>query len=270
MSLVGPIAYFGPPATAERLATVAALRHDEAVEAPPARRKALLQSKAWHWKEATAPHALFDTLAKEAGVKIVGVDKLPHDLWAAADLPPLSWTDRLTLVAVQFDRTFEIDASGATVRLVPLPDKVQIERSYPGGGRASELAQRGRAQLPTAEVRAAGDKVVVTGRIEDQQLIERALRGQPAKHKTVTAGKQVYTLARECAGGRIDPAVGRQAQPGTPLRPNGARQSGHRPQTDGVGQSAERPAGRATRRGAEACQADVRRKASVLEIRPAK
>ena len=47
-------------------------------------------------------------LGQRSGVEITGLEQVPHDLWAAADLPPISLVARLTLIAVQFDLTFKV------------------------------------------------------------------------------------------------------------------------------------------------------------------
>ena len=108
----GPVAYFGPPTIAKRLRTLAALRLDELRQLPTPVTRKLLMMRSSHWEDLTEPKQLLEDLAAEAGVEILGIDKIPHDLWPAADLPPLSWIDRLTLIAAQFDLSFELDKAG--------------------------------------------------------------------------------------------------------------------------------------------------------------
>ena len=110
----------------------------------------------------------------------------------------MAWTDRLTLVAIQFGLTFEIAADGRSVRLVPVPAKVTARRSFPAGHdqrqNAGLLAQR----YPETVVKVEGDQIVVDGRIEDLETVARgiAAAGRPV-HKTAPAGKQVYKLSVE-------------------------------------------------------------------------
>ncbi len=99
LSLWEPIVYFGPPATARALRTLAWLRREEAERLPPARRQALLAARAWEWHDLATPRDLLAQLAAEAHVKLESLDLVPHDLWPARRLPPLAWIDRLTLVA---------------------------------------------------------------------------------------------------------------------------------------------------------------------------
>ena len=67
------------------------------------------------------PRDLLAQLAEQNSVEIAGLDRVPHDLWAAADLPPVSLIDRLTLIAIQFDLTFTVASGDARIELVPLP-----------------------------------------------------------------------------------------------------------------------------------------------------
>lgn len=189
--------YFGPPQAAQRLRTLATQRREDAQALPITERQKLRRVKPWRWDDLATPQALLADLADEAGYEITGGEQIPHDLWAAASWPPLGWTDRLSLIAIQFDLTFTIDAAAKRVRLAPIPERVEITRTYPAGGRATELAQRWTGQMPDAIVQAQGDNVQVTARAEDHELIELVRQGLPAKRERVTAGKDVYKLAVE-------------------------------------------------------------------------
>ncbi len=193
LAIVGPVAYFGPKETAGKLRTLAALRHDEVRDSPSARKK-FSASRPWHWDDLATPRELLAALAKEADVKLAGLEQIPHDLWTRGDLPALPWTDRMTLVAAQFDLTFEIDPQTATVTLTPIPERVTLSRSYPAGSGARGLMQRFARELPDAKIDVQGNNLVVETTAEDQDFIARALRGGSAKKTTVKPGKEVYTL----------------------------------------------------------------------------
>lgn len=206
----GPIAYFGPPAMARRLRTLAALRLEELRQLPsPATRK-LLMMRSWHWDDLTEPRQLVDDLAAEAGVEIVGADKITHDLWPAADLPPLSWIDRLTLVAAQFELSFELDKTGRRAQLVAAPATVALSRSYRAGADAAAVARRWAKALPDARVVVDKNQIRIEGRLEDHEAAQQRLRGKPMEKTTVTAGKEVYQLSVENAA--LDQVVGQVAE----------------------------------------------------------
>lgn len=189
---LGPVGYFGPVAATDRLRTLIALRKDDAANLPFAQRAALVASAALHWDDLAEPRQLIEQLGAEARVRIMGLERVPHDLWGAADLPALGWTERLSLLAGEFDLTFRLAADGRTLTLVPAPEAVAIERDYPAGASALETAKRYALLAPRATVSAEGKKVVVRGRIEDHERIAAA--GKPGATEVKPGGKIVKNL----------------------------------------------------------------------------
>lgn len=169
-SMIGPVAYFGPTEVTAKLRTVAALREDEAKKLRTANR-GLLRLQAWRWDDLTTPRELLDRLAQEAQVHIEGQERVPHDLWAGANLPPLAWCDRLTLIAAQFDLTFALDATGKVVALVPWPDRPTIERVHSAVRSPDETMRKWRALAPNSQIEMSAGKIVVRGTLEDHERI---------------------------------------------------------------------------------------------------
>jgi hypothetical protein len=114
------VVYLGPAPAAERLSTVATAAERDARRLPAAVRRKYIVPKRMAWDDLAAPRDLLAQLGRESGLKIDGLDKVPHDLWAAADLPPLSLVNRLTLIAIQFDLAPKIADGGKRLELVPL------------------------------------------------------------------------------------------------------------------------------------------------------
>ena len=157
ISLFGPVVYLGPPEATARLRTLAALREDDVRRLPEPAARRFSQLKPFKWDDLATPRELLQQLAKQNGIELANLELVPHDLWAAADLPPLSLADRLTLVAIQFDLTFSFSADGTVVRLVPVPERVAVVRSYPGGADPAMTARnlpgwrrRRKSRSPTA------------------------------------------------------------------------------------------------------------------------
>jgi len=172
VSVLGSVVYFGPPEVASRLRTVAALRLEEIrVLEPFVARKFLTELDRMKWDDFATPRDLLKRLGHETGIEIVGMERVPHDLWAGADLPPLSLADRLTLLAIQFDLTFEASPVGDSVTLVPVPEDVALVRSYPGGADPQALAEKILQMVPRAQVRVVGNQVFVRGSAEDHSRI---------------------------------------------------------------------------------------------------
>ncbi|MGA2035759.1 MAG: hypothetical protein ABSG68_26220, partial [Thermoguttaceae bacterium] len=184
VSVLGPVVYVGPAEAAARLRTLAALRLEDTERLPAAVARKLLQAQPMSWRDFATPRDLLQKLGQQARLEIAELDRVPHDLWAAADLPPLPLLDRITLIVVQFDLTFEIASDGRQVRLVPLPGKVTLVRSYPGGRNSQATAKSFAARAPQAEIKVVGDKVYVRAVVEDHERLaasHRTLESAPTR-----------------------------------------------------------------------------------------
>ncbi len=102
---------------------MAAALEKEVRRLPSGIQRKYLLPKRLVWEDLATPRELVAQLARENGLKITGLEKVPHDLWAAADLPPISLVDRLTLIAIQFDLTFAVADGGRRLKLVTLPSE---------------------------------------------------------------------------------------------------------------------------------------------------
>ncbi len=184
----GPVAYVGPQPVAERLRTLSAVLEETARKLPASLRERAQQRGSLAWPDLATPRGILEQLAATAGVDLGGLDQVPHDLWGAADLPPLSWMDRVLLVAVQFDLWPQPADGGRALTLRPVPEQVLLERSYPGGSDPRALAQRWQRLAPHCQVEVRGKRVVVRGLLEDH---ERLLQGprSPRKSQASRAGE---------------------------------------------------------------------------------
>lgn len=120
----GSIVYIGPEETARLLSCLAEARREE-VRQMPDRGRAMLTAKPMRWDDLSTPRGLLQALAEETGVSIGPMEAIPHDLWAAAELPPSTAVDRLTLILAQFDKTFSLAAD--TVNGVGKPQLVIVD-----------------------------------------------------------------------------------------------------------------------------------------------
>jgi hypothetical protein len=193
VSILGPVVYFGPRRASSLLRTIAALRTEEIGRLPPGPQRKFLLPKRMAWSDFATPRDLLADLARQNGLEIRGMGRVPHDLWAAADLPPVSLVDRLTLILIQFDLTFQVDPEGATVNLLPLPDEVALTRSYPGGPDPSAKAEKYALLAPEAQIKVVGRQIYVKGLLEAQ---ERIASGRPAP-KPYVAGPTDRSFANK-------------------------------------------------------------------------
>jgi len=174
-SPVDSVAYFGPPEVAVRLPALCAKRRDEARRLATA--AVWLKSKPLRWGDFAVPRELLSGLAEENGLRLSGLEQVPHDLWAAADLPPLALVDRMTLVAVQFDLTLEFLPAGDGASLVRIPADMPLPRSGSGEPRPPSStpvgkAQKGQPQQRYTVSRAKGPLEVLLKQLADRLGLE--------------------------------------------------------------------------------------------------
>lgn len=217
ISVVGPVVYFGPPEAARELATLAALRRQDATKLANSVKARVLRSGAWQSPELAQPKELLNEWGRQAGVTFENTEALPLDVWPAISLPPLPWVDRVTLLLAGFGMTLELNEQGTSARLVPVPPAQLLEKRYSPRGGAMELAAQLRKALPEAKIRTEQSQLVVAARQEDHEKIERLLTGQSVATGKVakTTGEKVYSLKvpNQPAGGvvqKIADSIGKQ------------------------------------------------------------
>ena len=196
---VGSAVYFGPTATTNKLATLAAVKRDEALRLPDAVKRKMLATQAWQWDELATPRELVQQLLERGGPTAddTALRKIPHDLWPAVRLPTLSVADRLTIVLAGFDLTYEVEAATARVKFVPVPDQVTYEHSYSVKGDARGVAANVSRRIPAVKVTPQAGKIHVSGLFEDHEMVEKLLRGEPAHRVVATEGEDRFTLKVE-------------------------------------------------------------------------
>ena len=118
-----------PPGSAPGLVEAERERLEAIAALPVKARRLAQQRQAWSWPDGATPRDLLAGLGEGAGIELAGLEDIPHDHLAAADLPPLALAERLDLLLAQFDRRLDWsgwreatdDASPGRVPIVPLP-----------------------------------------------------------------------------------------------------------------------------------------------------
>jgi hypothetical protein len=191
------VVYLGPTATARKLPTLVAIRLDEANALPEEVGARFLRTGVTHWEMLAEPRQIVDHLANESRISILGSDKIPHDLWPATELPPMTFVERLSLVLSGFDLTFDIAPDGSAVRIVPMPESAVLQRSYSVRGDVDQIVAKLAASFSGAQVRRSGAAIEVTGAYEDHRAIERLLRGEKVQRTAVAGAATRYSLRFE-------------------------------------------------------------------------
>lgn len=185
------VIYLGPPASAARLRTLGAVRHEEARKLPSSIRRRFSRKARMGWDDLAMPRELLAELGREGEFRIDDLDRVEHDLWPGFELPRLDLVDRLTLILAPFDLTFMFVDRGAAIRLVPIPERVALRRSYSAGPRAAETARRWQAEVSQSRVTVEGNHVVVEGPLEDHERL--AVQRRPTTAERPKPQKQDHS-----------------------------------------------------------------------------
>jgi len=192
---VGDTMYIGPPEVTDKLDTVAAMRDQQVRKFPPAVQKRLLQTRSQSWEILATPRGIITAIAEDYGLKVLGLEQIPHDLWPAVTLPPLSCSEQLSIVLAGFNATFEYSPAGDAIRFQPFPKTAVLTRSYRVVGSSAQWVRDLQAKFPGSKLTTAGAMLQVAGPQADHAAIARLVQGQPTRTKPATTGAtKVYTL----------------------------------------------------------------------------
>lgn len=210
LSLVRHAVYLGPVETVRRLRTIIEVRETELTaggtrNVDEATCKALLRGRDFAWDDLAEPRELVLDWSRLYGLEVVGVEQLPHDLWAAGRWPELTATEGLTLLLCQFDLGFEwreVDGRVTAITIGPLPEDPRVERSYtpPRGSTTAELIDAWRSERPLARIDAVGKQLRVSATVEDHEhfallLKSGARTGPDARPRSPNASKNADSIA---------------------------------------------------------------------------
>lgn len=193
ISITSQTVYLGPLASAGRLRTLIALRHADiqrgAAKLSATRRKALTGPRPVSWQDLDSPQEIVQRIAGERDLRIQHLERVPHDLWAANDLPAVSLAEALTLVLIQYDLTFQLNPAGTSLELVPIPEKVALEKKWALPRTKVEAITRAvQEELPQVVTTASAEELVAQGTQEQLEALERMIRmmteGTGTKKKT--------------------------------------------------------------------------------------
>jgi hypothetical protein len=186
---VGPVVYLGPRETADRIQTVFEIRKQELDRLAPPLRTALSRSNPVRWEVLAEPRRLLTELGKKYQVRINGIESVPHDLWDNRELPAMSFVEQFTLIAGQFDLTFDFQSDGRTVGIVPMPESPVLEKSYTNvAGAVAKLKHL----IRRSELQVVGNRLVVRGPADEHEIVEELLSGRRVSRTTVTEGKRYF------------------------------------------------------------------------------
>ncbi len=195
---VGALVYVGPARSAAMIGTAAELANDQVRNLPAPRRRGLLGRQTTSWPRLTVPRTVLEGLAVEAGFTITNSGAMPHDLWVARELPPLTWAERMTVILTGFDLAFRLVQDEPRIQLVTMPRILAITREYRSPGDLNALARDLSQQFPQAYLTVHDGRLSVRSTVEDHKAIAKKLTSTESDAVTVLPpsdpGQRRYTL----------------------------------------------------------------------------
>jgi len=203
---VGSTVFVGPENSLKKLRTVITMRMEELrAKGEPALKQqfAVFRDHSLAWDEAQEPREVLAEIERRWRIELHGIDEMPYDLWPAGMMYDVNFVEALSLVLIQYDRTFEWDEAGHAVTIVPIPEKVWIERkhSIPAARRDSVIEEIG-GILESIDHTLERDRLLVRGSIEEHEKIATALGQRPGKSTPIKGAlpplkQRAYTLTAE-------------------------------------------------------------------------
>jgi hypothetical protein len=151
VSRLGALVYVGPVASGDLRALVAA-RHRDIARIPAALRTTLVAKETLSWPRFTEPRSLLARVAATHGWRLADAERIPHDLWAAGELPELTVADSLTVLLYGFGLTFELRPTDRAIAIVELPSTAVLPAASPVRPTAEANPARSRTTRGTQQV----------------------------------------------------------------------------------------------------------------------
>ena len=193
VSITSQTIYLGPLDSAGRLRTLIALRQTDvqkvAAKLSVSQRKKLTERRPVVWQNLDTPLEIVQKIAADRNLRIQYSERLPHDLWAASDLPAISLAEALTLILIQFDLTFRLDPTGLNLELIPIPEQIALEKKWLlPRTQVAAITRAIQDELPQVVTAASAEELVALGTQEQLEELEQLIRamtsGTPAKKKS--------------------------------------------------------------------------------------
>lgn len=176
---VGLTLYLGPDQQAAKLRTLIALRQEELKRLSrwPAQRRIAAQARhRVDWGDAEDPRDLLKEISKRWALPLPPTIELPADLWAEGSMVGVDAAEALSLILIQFDRTFRWNEEAPGLEIVPIPEAVTIERRHKvPRNRIDGLVEKLAATVPSAHTSLNGSELLVRGTLEDHEAVETLL-----------------------------------------------------------------------------------------------
>jgi hypothetical protein len=154
--------YVGPKSAAAQLPSIVSARARDVGGLPASQRTQWTRGEPINWDRLSEPRMLISELVGRRGWRVANPEAIPHDLWAAGELPEMSLAEQLSVLLIGFDLTFKLEPKGRTIQIVALDENLQNNPS-------ANQAERAPTITSSAHRKPEG-KHVYTLRVNDQPV----------------------------------------------------------------------------------------------------
>ena len=205
------VIYIAPPGVATKLSTLAAVKRQEARQQPTEFQRRFFRKSRWQWNDLATPRDLARELLLELQCSLLNEEAIPHDLWPAVNLPPLTAVDRLTILLAGFNLTYTIGGTAREIRIVPFPETVTLELTYPLELVPETMRTRVASRFPALSLERRPDGLLVSGTWEEHRQLKRLLAGRtPGTESHLQEGEEAYTLRVKASARKLIATVSSQ------------------------------------------------------------
>jgi hypothetical protein len=149
---VGTLVYLGPASAANQLRPLSSNRAEQVARLPADSRTLLTQKQSTAWPTLSEPRRVVLSTVERRGWRLTNAEAIPHDLWAAGELPELTLAEQLTVLLIGFDLTFELRPNDRSIEIVPLKDVIKVPRVGAPGKRPATAANSTHAKKDGQQV----------------------------------------------------------------------------------------------------------------------
>lgn len=195
-AIVGSNVYLGPDRAVGTLKTLLELKQQEllslADNQSTLKRRVyqLSRNKTFHFQDLDTPADLLKQITDDFQITVSNPQRIPHDLWSHGTLVAVNANEALTLVLNQLDLTYLWENQGRGIRLVSIPDRVTVQKTYSPRGRSlSDTIRHLKETFPEATITADGRMVLVDASADLQEKIAADLNPSRAPSRKMPSRK---------------------------------------------------------------------------------
>ena len=182
-SLLSTLLYMGPPRAAAELRTLIARLERQVARSPNRMQQVWHHRRPLTIKRLADPRDVLRSLGERHQISIVGIDAVPHDAWAARELPPLRLSEQIPLLLIGFDLECQLKSGGRQVVIAPIERPVAVAKRYPRTAAVMNQVTSWQTTVSGVDVAVDRRDIVVRGRLEDHEELARILSSTPSNRQ---------------------------------------------------------------------------------------